>query len=99
MVNLAQVFFELEEIQQATSSYRQVLAEAREEGPMHALCNALSARAALCYECNELESADQYAQAAITISQPLHLVHYEGNAMLIPCRWQQAQGHAFVAQP
>ena len=53
MVNLAQVFFELGEIQQATSSYRQVLAEAREEGPMHALCNALSGLAALCYECNE----------------------------------------------
>src|SRR5260221_5864467 len=98
MVNLAQVFFELEEIQQATSSYRQVLAEAREEGPMHALCNALSGLAALCYECNELESAYQYAQEAITVSSFHYLVHYEVHAMLILVRVQQAQGQVFVAQ-
>ncbi len=98
MVNLAQVFFELGEIQQAISLYRQVLASAREEGPIHTLCNALSGLAALCYECNELESAYQHAQEAITVSQSHHLVYYEVHAMLILARVQKAQGQVFVAQ-
>jgi LuxR family maltose regulon positive regulatory protein len=98
MINLAQVFFELGEIQQAISLYRRVLAEAREEGPMYTLCNALSGLAALCYECNELESASQHAQEAITVSQSHHLVYYEVHAMLILARVEQAQGQVFVAQ-
>jgi LuxR family maltose regulon positive regulatory protein len=97
-LKLAQVFFEQGKIQQATSSYRQVLAEAREEGPTSTLCNALVGLAALCYECNDLENAYRHAQEAITASQAHHLVYYEVHAMLILARVQQAQGQVFVAQ-
>lgn len=68
MVKLAQVCFELGEIQQAVSLYRQVLASAGEEGPIFTVCNALVGLAAICYEYNELESAYQHAQEAITVS-------------------------------
>ncbi|GHO80554.1 HTH-type transcriptional regulator MalT [Ktedonobacter sp. SOSP1-85] len=98
MLKLAQVFFEQGENQQATSLYRQVLASAREGGPIYTLCNALYGLASLCYEHNELESASHYAQEAITASQSQPLVYHEVRATLILARVQQAQGQAVVAQ-
>lgn len=98
MIKLAQVFFEQGENQQATALYRQVLASSREGGPVYTLCSALSGLAALCYEHNELESASQYAQEAIAVSQSQHLVYHEVRAALILARVQQAQGQALVAQ-
>ena len=97
-LKLAQVSFELGENQQATTLYRQVLASAREEKYPYTLCNTLSGLAALCYACNELESAEQYAQEAILASQSHKLVYYEVRATLILARVQQAQGQILVAQ-
>ncbi|GCE11173.1 LuxR C-terminal-related transcriptional regulator [Tengunoibacter tsumagoiensis] len=95
---LAQVFFELGEIQQATALYRQVLVGANEGGPLYVRCYALVGLAELCYEANDLESASRHAQEAIHVSQTHHLVYYEVRAMLILARVQQAQGQAVVAQ-
>lgn len=98
MVKLAHVLFELGEFQQAISWYRQVLPSARAGTHTYVLCNALSGLAALYYEYNDLESAYQHAQEAITFSQSHHLLYYEVHATLILARVQQAQGHVFVAQ-
>jgi LuxR family maltose regulon positive regulatory protein len=98
MIKLARVFFEQGEFQQAISLSRQVLAEAREKGLSCVLCHALAGLAALCYECNELESASQHAQEAITVSQSHHLLYYEVQATLLLARVQQAQGQISVAQ-
>lgn len=102
LIKFAQVCFEQGEMQQAASSFRQALAEALEEEqtPMlaHWCCVALLGLAALSYECNELASAYQHIQEAITVSQLHHLLPHEVHALLILARVQQAQGQVFVAQ-
>jgi len=97
-LKLAQVYIEQGEFRQASSLYRQVLASAREEGPVFALCNTLVGMAACCYESNELESAYQYAQEAMKISQRHQLMFSEVRATLILARVQYAQDQTLVAQ-
>lgn len=102
LIKLAQVCFEQGETQQAAASFRQALAEMRKEAqtatPAHWRCVALLGLAALSYGCNDLESAYQHAQEAITVSQSHHLVYHEVHATLILARVQQAQGQPVVAQ-
>lgn len=98
MLNLAQIGFNLGEIQQAISLYRQVIATARVEKQIAPLCNALSGLALLYYERNELENASRHAQEAITLSQSHHLMYQEVYATGILARVQQVQGQIFVAQ-
>ncbi|GHO97605.1 LuxR family transcriptional regulator [Reticulibacter mediterranei] len=102
LIKLAQLCFELGEIPQALSSFRQAIAEAQEDEQTsmltHWRCVALLGLAALYYEGNERENARHYAQEAITLSQTRDLLHHEVHAALILARVQQAQGEAVVAQ-
>jgi LuxR family maltose regulon positive regulatory protein len=102
LIKLAQLCFELGEIPQALSSFRQAIVEAQEDEQTsmltHWCCIALLGLAALYYEGNELENARHYAQEAIALSQARDLLHHEVSAALILARVQQAQGEAVVAQ-
>jgi LuxR family maltose regulon positive regulatory protein len=95
---LAQVLFEQGELQQASTFYRQALASGKEDEQAGALCVALIGLAALSYEWNELESAYQYAQKAIELSQSRNLQFHELRAMLLQVRVQQTQGQITEAQ-
>ncbi|GCF08393.1 LuxR C-terminal-related transcriptional regulator [Dictyobacter arantiisoli] len=104
-IKLAQVYFELGEIQQAASLYRQALEAATsplDENLTTPLanwrCTALLGMAALSYECNELERASQLLQEAKTFSQTYAFLHHEVSASLVLARVQQARGQVFVAQ-
>jgi LuxR family transcriptional regulator, maltose regulon positive regulatory protein len=95
---LAQVFFEQGQLQQASSLYRQVLAEARADEMAGTLCPALTGLAALSYEWNELENAYQQAQEVIALSRPRGLLLHEVRATLIQVRVQQAQSQVTAAR-
>ncbi|GHO42307.1 LuxR C-terminal-related transcriptional regulator [Ktedonospora formicarum] len=102
LVMLAQVCFELGDIQTASTLFRQALAQtwAYEQFQMltHWRCVALIGLATLYYECNELENAYQHIQDAIVISQSHHLLHHETRATLLLNRVQQAQNQHLNAQ-
>ncbi len=95
---LAQVLFEQGQLQQASTLYRQVLAEWREDIQAGTLCAALVGLATLTYEWNELGNAYQRAQEVIDLSQPRGLLLHEVHATLIQARIQQAQGQITAAQ-
>lgn len=97
-IQLAMVCFEQGEIQRASTLYRQALAVVREDVHAGALCAALIGLASLTYERNELESAYQYAQKALELSQPRGLLAHEVHAVLIQARVLQVQGLMTEAQ-
>jgi LuxR family maltose regulon positive regulatory protein len=104
-IKLAQVHFEMGEIQQAASLYRQALeaspstVDENLTAPLaNWRCTALLGYAALRYERNELERASQLLQEAITLSQTHTFLHQEVHALLGLARIQQAQSQIFVAQ-
>jgi LuxR family maltose regulon positive regulatory protein len=104
-IKLAQVHFELGELQQAASWYRQALEASPSDGDAnlakrltHWRCIALLGLARLCYTRNELERASQLLQEAMTLSQRHAFLHHEVHASLELARVQQAQGQVLVAQ-
>jgi LuxR family maltose regulon positive regulatory protein len=104
-IKLAQVYFELGEIQPSSTFYRLALEASTsivDENLTKPLanwrCTALLGYAALCYIRNELEQASQLLQEAITLSQTHTFLHHEVHALLVLTRVQQAQGQVFVAQ-
>ncbi|MBO0789484.1 MAG: hypothetical protein J2P36_00835 [Ktedonobacteraceae bacterium] len=104
-IRLAQVHFELGELQQAASFYRQALEVSPPAADGHLTaplanwrCTALSGYAALCYERNELTRATQLLQETIALSQAHTFLDHEIHAELLLARIQQAQGNTGVAQ-
>lgn len=104
-IKLAQVHFELGEIQQAASLYRQALEASPSDVDenlakllTHWRCTALLGCAVLCYACDELERASQLLQDAMTLSQRHAFLHHEVHVSLVLARVQQAQGQVVVAQ-
>ena len=95
---LGQLFFEQGELQRASASYRQALSAAREREHNIGICYALTGLAALSYEWNELETAEQQALEVVALSQYLALEVHEVHATLVLARLQQAQGQVTAAQ-
>ncbi|GCE30033.1 LuxR family transcriptional regulator [Dictyobacter alpinus] len=104
-IRLAQVHFELGELQQAASFYRQALEVSLPAVDGHLTaplanwhCTALTGYAALCYERNELARATQLLQETIALSQAYTFLDHKIHALLLLARIQQAQGDTGVAQ-
>ncbi len=95
---LAKVFSGQGELHRAAECYRQVLREAREQEDLDDVGHALLGLAHLAYEWNELETAEQHAQEALSLGR--HLAHeaHQVHASLLLARVHAARGQTMAAR-